>query len=243
MPGPPPEGLPAVGSQWPPWRQHWWPKLRPGGQDAHLESATHGGWPGPRKEPQVPAALVTVQIVMAITYTGVKHGRCTNANNPQEPEWVSTDWTRRGLLRWTQGGPEPEGPTARIWAAEAGPAPTCLCRPLTTEVAAPVAIRLQLVVVGRTHGQLVAQHLQLLAATGVRAALKEAEHQQACGALILGAGAIADLRGESCGNMAPGRAAGPAMASLARGLDSLPVGRGQSAGPCTDAEKLQSYRR
>lgn len=86
MPGPPPEGRPAVSSQWPPWRQHWWPKLRPGGQDAHLESATHRGWPGPRKEPQVPAALVTVQIVTAITYTGVKHGRCTNANNPQEPE-------------------------------------------------------------------------------------------------------------------------------------------------------------
>lgn len=56
------------------------------------------------------------------------------------------------------------------------PGPTCLRRVLH-EVAAPIAVCLQLVTARSVHRQLVAQHLQLLVETGMGAALEEAKHQ------------------------------------------------------------------
>lgn len=77
--------------------------------------------------------------------------------------------------------------------------PTCLrCH---GEVAAAVAVRLQLVVIEQVPRKLVAQHLQLPLEAGVGAALQEAKQQQACGALVPEARAIANLRGEGCGNV------------------------------------------
>lgn len=77
--------------------------------------------------------------------------------------------------------------------------PTCLrCH---GEVAAAVAVRLQLVVMEQVPRKLVAQHLQLPLEAGVGAALQEAKQQQACGALVPEARAIANLRGEGCGNV------------------------------------------
>lgn len=74
--------------------------------------------------------------------------------------------------------------------------PTSL--PTFQEVAAPVAVCLQPIVVVLLevswHGHLVAQHLQLFVEIRVGAVLEEAKHQQVCDVLILEAWTIADLR-------------------------------------------------
>ena len=82
--------------------------------------------------------------------------------------------------------------------------PTCLRFRCQGEVAAAVAVRLQLVVMEQVPRQLVTQRLQLPLEAGVGAALQEAQQQQARGALVPGVGAVANLRGEDCGNVVLG---------------------------------------
>lgn len=71
-------------------------------------------------------------------------------------------------------------------------------------MAVTVAVRLQLVVMEQAPRQLMTQRLQLPLEAGVGAALQEAKQQQACGALVPETGAVANLRGEHCGNVVLG---------------------------------------